>query len=233
MPHLTIVRWLATSGFALCAASVPPGVCAQSTWLPPLPARTEIEHLPGGVSVNGVQLEVALAMIPLSLEHARGRIARAWGARDADVRSMSFRDGWLLARRVGSNHDTVTLQAQHSTLTRAVFSRANLALPVALASCRFAVPQYWVLVSATRSTRAGSSTDQCVYRHAATDREAFARLDAAWRRDGWRLAAPAASAQPVTQQLARWTREGNRRTAILEPGGVAGLVLIMAGASAP
>jgi hypothetical protein len=233
MPRVTTLRLLVTSGLVLCNACLSVGASAQSAWLPALPTQTEIEHMRGGVSVNGVHLEVALAKIPLSLDQARRRIARSWSVQNDEVRSVPFRDGWLLSRRVGSNHDTVTLQAQLGTATRAVFSRASLAAAVTPAACQFTVPRSWVLISATRSMLAGSSTDQCMYRRSSADRDAFAGLDALWRRDGWRLASLASNVERSAQRLVRWSRETSRRTAIFEPGGVSGLVLIMAGATAP
>jgi hypothetical protein len=233
MSHLTIVRLLVISGLALSASCLSVSAYAQSAWLPALPAQTKMEEMSGGMAVNGVHLAVTLAVIPLSLEHARRRIAREWGTRDDDVRSMPFRDGWLLSRRVGSNHDTVTLQSLQAESTRAVFSRANLAVRVMPTACQFAVPRQWVLISATRSTLSGAATDQCVYRRAEPDRDAFAGLDVLWKRDGWRQMLPAPSAEPSALRLVRWIRQSSRRTAILEPGGVQGLLLIMAGASAP
>jgi len=186
------VRALIVVGVALTLQAQARSSGHAVSWLPALLPDTSIERMPTGTRVNGVELEIFVALSALPRSVWESHLEQEWRAFGADYRVQAMLDDVLVARRRFPWNETALMRSLPGGGTRLVFSRTNLAVVPTSAGCALGWPRQLQLRSAVASPRvsgsAGARLEQCWLVSRLPPRSVMVLLDDTWRAAGWLLA---------------------------------------------
>jgi hypothetical protein len=208
---------LLTIAVLLAAASMPSWSAETTLWLPT--ARQDVVMTPvaGGVAVNGVRMDVALAETALSFDAVEQWIRECWERGGARLERQRADSSVVLSKRSERWNDVAWIRQQADGTTRVNFSRLYLQPRSLPGPCALRWPLSVALRTVTADTTGARTWAVCAVESSHSVSRLYEALDAMWRRDGWVRGARGPSAASLPLQAERWARGQEERVVSAVP----------------